>query len=478
MSKDRPSTPRPERTLTKRELFGSLLLYLREQARFNQKNLSGENLAILLNQKLGKSYYRPDISEWETGRRLPSVSTFEAILELYTFQNVFKSWADAKRILQQYAQLVHLSPDMIRFSEVNFTKWQIARQLLRAHIPDNINRDTVLIGVDDMIHQHTMSLLGKPITDKSPARSISLEGRGGLGKTSLAVAIAIRLGSLGIFEGIYFMALRHTFMNPQGYAQQGQEQIEKLDDALIHLAKQLGISLDPTLPPEAKMNIIADYYHQHPIILIIDNLEQKADVEAYQPFITKLLAIESPSRLIITSRHQTNPIIPNIDDVIIMRELDKSHVHAILEKYKFNGSPQEAEQIYDEIGGNPLALRLAMNLISVWGVEKTVQQLQQRKAEMNINDLEFRNRLFDYLYDRTFSLLDEPTCDLLMDMGLNFQMDGGVSFNEIKDISDHPDLTGGLKTLIDLYLVNFEYSKNRYTMHRLIQYYIRRGFLS
>ncbi|MDX2078515.1 MAG: hypothetical protein SFZ02_18935 [bacterium] len=457
----------------KRVAFGNTLRLLRDQAHYMDKRMSGDDLVRLINHKLRISLNRPDNSEWETAKTIPPPPIFCALLEIYTFQNILKTWDAVQDLITHYIEVAtDYTLKNVTFDEATFNHWQAIRQALFNHAPEHILSDNTLYGVDAILDIQSNALLEK----KHKNRAISFEGEGGLGKTSLAVSLAIRLGQLGIFEGIYFMGLRHSYMNLQGIKEHSEEQIETLDSALLQLASQIGISIEQRLSQKEKLGIIADYYHNHPILIILDNLETQADVIAYQPLIAKLLAVESASRLIITSRYQTSLLIPAIPLTVTVDELDKINAHATLRKYKFNGTQEQAFAIHNYIGGNPLALRLTMNLVQVYNIAPTLQLLEKKKSDLQGNIYEFREELFKYLYEKTLESLDEPIQDLFICMGLFCAMEEGATLDKIRKRAMQPNIEAGLKQLMDFHLVSFNQSDEKYTMHRLTIYYIRKEF--
>lgn len=463
--------------------FGDKLRAFRKRARYEQKTISGEVFAHLLTHKMNPPhpFRQQDISDWENEPSIiPDPDVFTAILELFTFHGAFKTWNEANDLLDEYhiiAKHIHPTHIHIQFSQTDFNHWRAVKANLIIQLPSHIrNRLHLVIGIDSLVISTTEKLL-------QPIRAMSIEGHGGIGKTSLAVLVAMRLGEIGMFEGIYFVGVRQGFLDKSGEHRLIGDQIERADEALSQLATQMGLVITPSLSTAEKLKLIAEYYQYKRILVILDNLETDEDVTEFKAIINTLAQVESSSRLIITSRKSldgTNPLI----EPIYPQELNPHDVRLALSGHGCLITQQQAEFLHRAIGGNPLAISLFSPLIKQFGISELLQQLEQTKSQWQQDDQDFNRHqnLFNYLYERILSLLDKATHDIFYKLGMVFEMDFGATLNEIKTIfeGDYPQaqLKKALKILQDVYLLRFDQLKDEYTMHRLTSHYIRKEFLT
>ncbi|MCL4256282.1 MAG: hypothetical protein KJ043_21165, partial [Anaerolineae bacterium] len=405
-------------------LFRQRLFGYCKQAQYKGTWLTGTALANLLTYKLKRRFKQQDISDWYN-KKIIDPNTFRAVLELLTFHDAFSSYEDAKGLLslyQQAAQQTHATADTIVFKKTDFAHWRTIKRTIFEHLPSHITSLIEnVVEMDDMIEQVSTGLLNLVYAN-------SFEGQGGIGKTSAAVKVAQILGGTGVYEGVYFVGVRQGFLDEEGEHNWVDEPIHHLDGALSELASQMGIALAQNLPKDEKLALIADYYQQHQVVVILDNLETYEDVQEFSNFIKKLTRLDTHSRLIITSRRNLDNISARIQQ-IQPRELTSEYAHIMLQKYGCQVTLDEVTRLHAEIGGNPLALWLFSVLIKNFSVDELLAKFTQVKSEWDTNDDAFKrhSNLFDYLYERILELLGENARELCWDLGMNFMMERGVS---------------------------------------------------
>jgi len=464
-------------------LFGDKLRAFRKRGRYEQKTISGEVFAQLLTHKLNqpRPFRQQDISDWENEPSIiPDPDIFTAILELFTFHGAFKTWNEANDLLSEYhkaAKFIHPTHIHIQFSQTDFDRWQMIKTNLFIHLPRHIrNQLHLVIGIDSLAESTKKDLL-------KPVYALSIEGHGGIGKTSLAVLVAIRLGEMGIFEGVYFVGVRQGFLDKDGERRLIEDQIERADEALLQLATQMGLVMAPNLTTDEKLGLIAEYYQYKRILVILDNLETDEDVSEFTRIINTLAQIDSSSRIIITSRKSLERINPRIAQ-IQPQELNPNDIRLALNGYSCHITLEQSHILHSKIGGNPLAILLFSPLIKSFGIDELLQQLEQTKSQWQPDDEDFirHQRLFNYLYERILSLLDGQIRFIFYQLGIAFEMDFGATLDEIKAVFEEDyspaQLKKALNTLQDVYLLRFDQLKHEYTMHRITSHYIRKEFLT
>lgn len=462
--------------------FGDKLKAYRMQIQYGNRNrMTGENLAKLLRYQLGMPFFQQDIADWENKlSNIPVPSVFLAIMRLFSFHGGFKTFAQAEDLLTEYkqtARLIRPTSQDLTFTQTDYTYWSSLSQNLHTHLPNHIKRQiNQLIDIDENVENITNNLFANMY-------AVSIEGLGGMGKTSLAVSAAMRLGATGVFVGMYFVSVRQDFLDEKGeyqFANPQNKQIFQLDEVLTRLGNQMGLVFAPLTTTEQKIAEIVTYYRQKRVIIILDNLETEDDIEQFRTFISELLKVACESRLIITSRKNLDGIDEHIQQ-IKPQELNADQVHAMLAKRNCPITLENARHLHAEIGGNPLSIKLFSGLLKKFPLDELLQQLAQTKAQWDKTDDDFKrhNNLFDYLYERILKTLSPSAHKLCWHLGMNFMMEKGVKFSTIvSDLQPNPTLKKDLSNLIDMHLVQYEANGEYYTMHRLTVHYIRKHFFT
>lgn len=133
---------------------------------------------------------------------------------------------------------------------------------------------TSLIGREHDIAE-LRALLSSPA-----ARLVTITGPGGIGKTRLAIAVGEEL-EVDYPAGVAFVSL---------------SAVDHADLVLPRVAIALGASVEGTRPP---LDVIADHVGDTPTLLVLDNLEQVADVA---PLLDELMSRCRSIRILATSR--------------------------------------------------------------------------------------------------------------------------------------------------------------------------------
>lgn len=437
------------------------------------RKISEALLADLLTYKLRRHFTQQLVSKWcNQNNQMPNLKDFQAVMELFTFHDGFQKWEEARDLAMAYGRVANL--DSV-FEKSDFERWRNIRHTILNHLPNHIRDDLKhVVHIESLVAEIEQKLL-------NDVHAVSFEGEGGLGKTSTAVQVAINLGMRGIFEGIYFVSVRQGFLDKEGNYRAFIKQIYQLDDALRELATQIGISISNEMSTSELQALLVDHYRTHSVLIILDNLETNEDINQFAEFIKELARLDTPSHLLITSRQRLDNLSSHIHNTQL-RELPREHAFDMLRKLGCQLNQDEVGRLYDQIGGNPLALRLFSVLIKTTPIDELIAKLEQTKSQWDTNDDAFKRHtnLFDYLYDRILEMVGEDARELCWDLGMNFVMERGVKLDRIRkalvDV-DACSIENNLRKLIDVYLVNYDQENKVYSMHRLIIHYIRKHFV-
>jgi transcriptional regulator with XRE-family HTH domain/tetratricopeptide (TPR) repeat protein len=299
---------------------------------------------------------------------------------------------------------------------------------------------------------------------------VSLEGLGGIGKTSLANEIVHHFVELDRFADIgWISAKQEEYVTGRG-VQPVVPAAPALDvDVLVDLLLvQLSVGPYPIQSQEAKRAALIELVKEKPCLIVIDNLES---VEDYLALLPLLRILAQPSKFLITSRMS----LQNEGDVYSqsLRELSEEdslqflRYEAELQRVRplMGASADELKMIYEAVGGNPLALKLVIGQAHLLPLNFILKNLRQAKESQV-------DQLYEYIYWQAWQMLDENGRRLLLSLPI---VPNGT-FEQIMVASQlEPfELQSALSHLRQLSLIEVggEFSEPRYRLHRLTESFL------
>lgn len=250
------------------------------------------------------------------------------------------------------------------------------------------------------------------LTDKAGPAIVAFEGMGGIGKTTLAQAIAQRLAVHGPFAAVLWVSAQQQRLLPgTGAIEALPEPALTFAELSLQLIRQLGRDDLLSQGPDEWEKALQALFHTTPYLIVVDNLETMADHRALTPRLRRMLG---PSRALITSRQslseyafvQARPVPPLslADSLTLVRsELTRAGRHV---QTPHNG---ELVEVCALVGGLPLALKLIAGLLNR-GVPlgRIRDDLRSAAGEAQI--------LYNYIYRQTWRLLHETARQLLVEL--------------------------------------------------------------
>lgn len=323
-----------------------------------------------------------------------------------------------------------------------------------------------LIGVE----QHLSTLRQVVIASKRPW-IVSIEGIGGIGKTSLADALLRQIISQGLFDNFGWVSARQETLNLGGGIKQIDRPALTVDGLVEELVKQLLGFTPAQLSGKQAYDALRYCLKERAHLIVIDNLETMLDVESLLPTLGHLA---NPSKFLLTSReslygvrgvsHFVVPPLTLVDGLRLVREeASECHLTHLVE-----ASDKALQPIYETVGGNPLALRLVVGQTHMERLDVILDDLKTARSEK-------AEDLYQYIYRRTWDHLDEVTRTTLMFMPLALDEGSELDFLQAVTGLEYRDLRRALDWLVTLNLVDFQgkLSERRYTIHNLTRTFLQ-----
>lgn len=351
---------------------------------------------------------------------------------------------------------------------------QEARTRQRTVLEKRLERATytALIGFEEY-----QADLAAALVQAGPPWLVSLEGIGGIGKTSLAHAISHQLIQQSAFEDFGWVSARPQLFELKGAIMVVQQPALSVGE----LVDQLLVQLRPDLPHPERLSsdeahhLLKTRLKQNRHLIVIDNLET---VEGLAELLPALCDLANPSKFLLTSRehfyhdcaihHFQLPELNQSGALRLLRHEIGQHNLTHLAQ----ADDDDLAQIYQTVGGNPLALRLVVGQTHIFALADILADLRQARSQSV-------EELYTFIYWRAWNSLTEPARVLFLTMPL--LTEAGESFADLVQLSELEPATvqTSLKRLVELNLVNSlgDHQARRYTIHNLTRTFLQEQIL-
>ncbi len=311
---------------------------------------------------------------------------------------------------------------------------------------------------------------------EGPPWVIAVDGMGGIGKTTLADAIVRQMVTWPRYADIGWVSARRNVFTLWGGLQEQADQpaltFEHLIDAILG---QFGAERTTRLPYERKLIEAKEFLRSAPYLIVIDNLETAAD---YARLVPELQGLCNPSRFLLTSRHslRTFPGVYSLtlDELSLTDSLDLLRYEA--EERGFHelaGAPDDLlTQVYQVVGGNPLALKLVVGQSYALPPSQVLKNLRLAQGQT-------AEELYRHLYWHSWQVLSDRARQVLVTMPLVAEQGGDISqIAAISELSEH-EVTAALTELVNVSLVNKagDIQNYRFAIHQLTEAFLAREVL-
>jgi DNA polymerase III delta prime subunit len=332
-----------------------------------------------------------------------------------------------------------------------------------ARLPAAPLRD--LVGVDSKITQ-----LAEVVNAAGAPWLVAIEGLGGIGKTTLAAALLRRLIASQRFAEIGWVSGQPAILDIGGGIRPTQQPALSAPGLVEALLTQLAPGRPPAQRAEEALSQLAGILKAAPHLIVVDNLETAADLQALLP---TLRTLANPTKIVMTSRKRLidehsiySFVVPDLSEEDTLR-LVRQEARLCNLPYLAAASDGELRPIYKTVGGNPLALLLVVGQTHLHSLDLVLHDLAAARG-VSVE------HLYTFIYRRAWEALDETSRLALLAMPLvNVN---GDSFDYIAALSDLPPatLTSALQRLITLNLVNSvgDLHQRRYSIHGLTRSFL------
>lgn len=247
------------------------------------------------------------------------------------------------------------------------------------------------------------------LLSKGESCILSIEGLGGIGKTAHAHQLSEWFLKEYETDGAIWISARQEWLDQNGILVKSTGDLTKTrNDILRKIANKLMLGDYAQYKADDLTQQLIKIFTSRPYLLIVDNLETVTDRKALIPTLRMFC---NPTRIIVTSRltlrsyaYVNSILVPELKykdaSKLINTELQRISSGFSLEESDF-------EQIYETIGGIPLALKLTAAQLHTKGGQEVIRGLKKSKTRS-------RTTLFNYIYAETWKLLSPNAQKVLL----------------------------------------------------------------
>lgn len=254
-----------------------------------------------------------------------------------------------------------------RLTDIIIQQEATARREWQSHLFSSMEEPTYtqLFGVDE-----TLANLQTWVQSPDAPWVTAVVGLGGIGKTAVADYVARRMIEQFYFDNVVWLRTEDGRFTSVSSAEMLYENL------LADLANWYWPEDGPMANEREK--VLRLTLQNRPHLIVIDNLEEAADTIL---LLNRLQTLANPTKFIVTTRQ--NPgvnanfdvteldLLPFADAVELMRyHAQQQNISAVT-----NASDDDLQELFDMVGGNPLALKLIVDMLRTLSLTDLQMQL-------------------------------------------------------------------------------------------------------
>lgn len=318
-----------------------------------------------------------------------------------------------------------------------------------------------------------LSEVRRLLEEESEPWLISLEGLGGIGKTSLADALAREMAGGICFREIGWVSARRRLFRLSGDVEALPDRPDLTPAELVdRLVDQFDLRTLRHRTDAEKLSGLREFLHSRPCLVVVDNLETAAD---HNSLVSQLAGLSNPTRFLITTRHSlrdvsgvyilTLPHLSREDTLALARH--EAETRGLREMAA--ASDAELVSIYEATGGNPLATKLLVGQVHTLSLPAALDHFAAAKGK-SIEEL------LAFIYEAAWQSLDDDCRRVLQALLLVTEKGGALEQIAAAGELDLTDAASCLQRLANLSLVNVggDWKERRYSLHHLTQTFVAR----
>ncbi len=302
------------------------------------------------------------------------------------------------------------------------------------------------------------------LCDPMMEQCLSIEGIGGIGKTTLALAIVEAIEESNIFTNILWVSAKQEQLGIAGQIEPLKNNVRTLDDVAANLCEQLGQQQWMGLSGQEQLKRIRPIIEQSPHLIIVDNLETVDEIDLLLPALSQF---SPPTRILFTSRqslqyfphvrcYKVPPLTLADSQKLLEKEIARRGSNLTIES-------EQMAQLFAYVGGLPLALKLIAAQLSYLPLSIVVANFSDERPASS-------TQMYQYIYASTWERLSQAAKALLLSMLDNAS--SGETFEWVQTMAALPQTSCAmaLRELLDYSLLEIGgelMNGLRYRLHRM-----------